>query len=151
MKTIIYGPRPAPKPQKSWAEQICDEILHRYSIELLENAIEILKARRDRLVGSNVPQSESPAPANTQLVKIGSKSVVEAPTRRPPGRPRKRRWTAERHEAHRLRKEKRIEEIRNNPRAQALMAAIGGKPAFGLGVGKPAEQVDATYQPSNVT
>ena len=141
MKTIIYGPRPAPKPQKSWAEQICDEILHRYSIELLENAIEILKARRDRLVGSNVPQSESPAPANTQLVKIGSKSVVEAPTRRPPGRPRKRRWTAERHEAHRLRKEKRIEEIRDNPRAQALMATLSGMTGVRQGDGSEKPKV----------
>jgi hypothetical protein len=143
MKVITYGPKPPPKPPKSIAEQLCDELERRYSIRLLDDAIEILKARRARLLEAEVPQSETSAPA-VDLADVVSKSIVETPTRRRPGRPkgtRKRRWTAERKEAHRLRKEKRIEEIRNNPVAQALMATLSGMTGARQGDGSEKPQV----------
>jgi hypothetical protein len=150
MKVITYGIQPKPKPPPNFPEMLADHIMSRHGGWVLAEAVKII-ARR--LVGSDVPQAETPAPASPLGDVVPPLPIVETPTRRRPGRPkgaRKRRWTAERKEAHRLRKEKRIEEIRNNPVAQALMTAIGAKPAFGQDVNKPVEQIDATSHPSNV-
>jgi len=62
MKQIHYDHVPKPKPTKSWGEQLADELERRYSLRMLDEAIEILKARRAQL--------EQPAPADAEC-KLG--------------------------------------------------------------------------------
>jgi hypothetical protein len=152
MKVITYGIQPKPKPPPNFPEMLADHIMSRHGGWVLAEAVKII-ARR--LVGSDVPQAESSAPAaviqpiseEVDLIPIGVK-----PKRRP-GRPkgtRKRRWSEERKQAHRLRKERRLEEIRANPRAQALMATLSGMAGARQDGNNPLKQIDATSQPSNV-
>ena len=147
MKVITYGIQPKPKPPPNFPEMLADEIMRRHSGWVLVEACRIIA---QRLV-PEVPQSETSVPIAVRSDQ--EHQAVETPTpKRRPGRPkgaRKRRWTAERKEAHRLRKEKRIEEIRNNPRAQALMATLSGMAGARQDGNNPLKQIDATSQPSN--
>jgi hypothetical protein len=139
MKVITYGIQPKPKPLPNLPLMLADEIMRRHSGWVLVEACKIIA---QRLV-PDVPQSETSAPPATEYdIGVGV-AKLSTPKRRP-GRPkgtRKRRWTAERKEAHRLRKEKRIEEIRNNPRAQALMATLSGMTGARQGDGSEKPQV----------
>lgn len=118
MTTISY---------KSRTERFYDDFERELHKTGLREAIAELTRRLDALESQ---QTSAPS-ANTELVQNGSKLVVEnappTPKRKRGRKPGFRQpWSEARHEAHRLKKARRLEEIRNNPRAQALISALSG-------------------------
>jgi hypothetical protein len=127
MKTITYGPKPPPKPQKSFVELLTDDMERHYSIKMLSDVIEELQRRRARL---EFCQEEIPPAAASQEIhpETNSQNLGKSTTPKRRGRKPgfKQPWSEARHEAHRLKKERRLEEIRNSPTAQALISALNG-------------------------
>jgi len=128
-------------------KSVLDDAVTRIRRALTHEAVKLLVARLDVSQGEKgIDRHDTLAPAVVVDKRLSTGSITRKRRR---GRPRGK-WTKERREAHRLRKEKRAEEIRNNPVAQALMGMFGSKPSALEGAGKPVEQIDATSQPSNV-
>ena len=128
MKTITYGPKPPPKPQKSFVELLADDMERHYSIKLLSDVIQELQRRRAKLEfyqkeiapAGSVSQEIHP---ETNSQNLGKPTIPKRRGRKPGF---KQPWSDARHAAHRLKKARKLEEIRNNPVAQALMTAVSG-------------------------
>jgi hypothetical protein len=128
MKTITYGPKPPPKPQKSFVESLADDMERHYSIKLLSDVIEELQRRRARLefCQEEIPPAESASQEihpETNFQNLG-KSTIPKRRGRKPGF--KQPWSEARRDAHKAKQARKLEDIRNNPRLAALTQALTG-------------------------
>ncbi|SRR5260370_983616 len=121
MLTIKPDTRPFP-------EQLADDLERRFSKLVLDAVIDILQKKRSRL---DVPQPETSAPP--AVIQPISEGANLAKPKRRRGRPKgpRRPWTAERKEAHRLKKQQEWEKMKNDPNIQAMTSKLwelSGKP-----------------------
>ncbi len=108
------------------------EIFDDWERELHKSGLrEAIAELQSRLAKLEALQGENSVPAAVDDKLFTVSNLTESPKipKRRPGRPkgtRRRRWSEKRKEMHRAKQERRAEEIRNNPRAQALMAMFSG-------------------------
>jgi hypothetical protein len=95
-----------------------------FEIELQKTGIKLLIEELTRRLDA----LESQKSESQEIPVVGIPQPILVATKRKRGRKPgfKQPWSEARRAAHRLKKERRLEEIRNNPRAQALISALSG-------------------------
>jgi len=127
MTTITY---------KSRTERFYDDFERELRATGLREAILELTRRLEALESQQGSTPIRPVRQNPDLSMSDEARPVKKKRGRKPGF--KQPWSEARHEAHRLKKARRLEEIRNNPRLAALTEALTGM----VGV-KPAAQSES--------